>query len=379
VKIATTVLVFCVAALLALGTVMLCSSPTGARLVSQQLMWQALGIAACGAAALFDYRKLKRVSWLIYAAALLLLGAVFVPGLGLHINGASRWLNLRVGSFQPSEFAKLALVIVLAHYVDHHGRRMGTWFWPAVLKGLVWPALILLPILLLVFREPDYGTTLLLAAVGSMMLIVGGTRLRLLAPIALLGLALVGISILHNPNRLERIKAILHPELHADGKAYQQLQAKTALGSGGIAGVGLGDGRQKFGYVPENHTDFILSIVGEELGLVATLGVIFAFIGIGLSGAYIASHASDRFGMMIAAGITLLLMLQAFVNIGVVTMVLPNKGLPLPFVSYGGSSVLMMLTSIGVMLSVSRFANEPVKRARHNPFNPREIPSTQVS
>ena len=156
-----------------------------------------------------------------------------------------------------------------------------------------------------------------------------------------------------------------------------------ALGSGGVVGLGLGDGRQKFGYVPENHTDFILAIVGEELGLVATLGVVLAFLGISVCGIYIAMHASDRFGMMLGCGITFLISLQSFINIGVVTTVLPNKGLPLPFVSYGGSSVLMMLTSIGVLLSVARRANEPVRRARGargvNPFNRQDIPSTQVS
>jgi cell division protein FtsW len=379
VKVATTVLVFCVAALLALGTVMLCSSPSGSRLLTQQMMWQVLGVIACATAALFDYRKLKKFSWLIYVATLVLLVAVFLPVIGLASHGAHRWLDLRIGSFQPSELAKLSLIIVLAHYIDYNGRRMSLWYLPAFLKGLLWPGLLVGGVIGLVFLEPDYGTTLLLAAVSCMMLIVGGTRLRLLIPVALIGLTAIGFSIKHNKVRSGRMDAFFNPERHLDGKAYQQDQAKIALGSGGVTGVGLGDGRQKFGYVPENHTDFILSIVGEELGLVATLGVVFAFLGIILSGCYIASHASDRFGTMLVCGVTFLIGLQAFVNIGVVTMVLPNKGLPLPFVSYGGSSVLMMLTCIGVVLSVARFAHEPVKRSRRNPFNRRDIPSTQVS
>jgi cell division protein FtsW len=174
--------------------------------------------------------------------------------------------------------------------------------------------------------------------------------------------------------------AFFNPEKHLTGKAYQQHQAKIALGSGGLFGVGLGDGRQKYGYVPENHTDFILSIVGEELGLIATLGVVLAFLGIALSGTYIASHASDRFGMMLALGVTVLISLQAFINIGVVTMVLPNKGLPLPFVSYGGSSLVMTMIGVGLILSVARHAHEPARRSRAlNPFNPREVPSTRVS
>jgi cell division protein FtsW len=381
VRIATTVLVFSVAALLALGTVMLCSSPAGSHLLSQQLMWEAMGLIACAGAALFDYRKLKKIPWIIFGATLILLGAVFLPKIGLGSHGAHRWLNLQIGSFQPSELAKLTLIIVLAYYIERYGRQMRIWYRPAFMKGLFWPGLIIGSVLGLVFLEPDYGTTLLLAAVSTMMLIVAGTRLRLLIPVAVIGLALIGFSITQNQNRSRRLDAFRNPQLHLDGAAFQQIQAKIALGSGGVTGVGLGDGRQKFGYVPENHTDFILSIVGEELGLIATLGVILAFLGIALSGAYIAAQASDRFGMMLGCGITFLISLQSFINIGVVTMVLPNKGLPLPFVSYGGSSVLMMLTSIGVLLSVARFANERVGvgRARRNPFNPREIPSTQVS
>jgi cell division protein FtsW len=251
---------------------------------------------------------------------------------------------------------------------------------PAIVKGILWPGAIIGGVVGLIFLEPDYGTTLLLAAVSFIMLFVAGTRMRLIIPVMAIGLVAIGLSVAHNKNRSSRVDAFLHPERHLDGKAFQQHQAKIALGSGGLFGIGLGDGRQKYGYVPENHTDFILSIVGEELGLVATLGVVLAFLGISISGIYIAAHASDRFGMMLGLGITVLIALQAFINIGVVTMVLPNKGLPLPFVSYGGSSLLMMLTSVGVLLSVARHAHEPVRRVRAcNPFQSRDIPSTQVS
>jgi cell division protein FtsW len=182
----------------------------------------------------------------------------------------------------------------------------------------------------LIFLEPDYGTTLLLAAVSAAMLLIAGVRLTIIGPAVIIGLIAVSVSVMHNPNRMQRVMAFLHPEEHREGKGFQQYQAMLALGSGGMTGVGLGDGRQKYYYVPENHTDFILSIIGEELGLVATLGVVLAFLGIALSGVYIASHACDRFGMMLGCGITFLISLQAFINIGVVTTVLPNKGLPLP-------------------------------------------------
>jgi cell division protein FtsW len=366
-----------VAALLAIGTVMLYSSPTGSKLLTQQLIWMSLGLAGCTAATLFDYRKLKKggMPWALLFFTLWLLIAVFVPHLGVKRGGANRWINLHFMMFQPSELAKLVLIIAIAYYTERFQRQMHTFK-----RGIVVPAAFILPVLGLVFLEPDYGTMLLLAAVSAMMLMVGGVRLTVIVPVALIGLTAVSYSIAHNPVRKQRVMAFLHPEEHRDGKGFQQYQAMLALGSGGTTGVGLGDGRQKYYYVPENHTDFILSIIGEELGLVATLGVVVAFLGIALSGVYIAWRASDRFGMMLGCGITFLISLQAFINIGVVTTVLPNKGLPLPFVSYGGSSLLMMLTSVGVMLSVARHAPETVRRARaFNPFSPQEIPSTQVS
>lgn len=375
-KIATTVLVFCVAALLALGTVMLFSSPKGASFVTQQLIWASIGITVAVGATLFDYRHLKKFSWLLYALTLVLLGAVFLPKpIGMYVNGAHRWINLHFASFQPSELAKLVLIIVLAHYADHFQRQMRTFK-----KGILIPGVIVLPVLGIIFLEPDYGTTLLLAAVSSVILIIAGVRLTVIAPLVLVGLLAVGFSVAHNQNRLTRVMAFLHPEEHQLGKGFQQYQATIALGSGGVTGVGLGDGRQKHGFVPENHTDFILSIIGEELGLIATLGVIIAFFAILIGGVIIASRASDVFGMLLASGITFLIGLQAFINIGVVTTVLPNKGLPLPFVSYGGSSLVMMLASIGVLLSVARRAHEPVRSADgFNPFNPGDVPSTQLS
>lgn len=365
------------AALLALGTVMLYSSPAGSKLLTQQLMWGALGLLACVTAALFDYRRLKRhgIPWALLVFTIWLLIAVLLPHVGVKRGGAHRWLNLHFMMFQPSELAKLVLVIAIACYAEHFQRQMHTFK-----RGLLIPAGFILPVLGLIFLEPDYGTAVLVAAVSAMMLIIAGVRLTFLAPIAAILLLGIGVSVFHNDNRMGRVMAFLHPEAHREGKGFQQYQATIALGSGGTTGVGLGDGRQKFGYVPENHTDFILSIVGEELGLVATLGVVLAFLAIAMCGIYIAAHACDRFGMMLACGITFLIALQAFINIGVVTTVLPNKGLPLPFVSYGGSSLLMMLTSVGVLLSVARHAHEPVRRERgFNPFNPQEIPSTQVS
>jgi cell division protein FtsW len=377
-KFATTVLGFCVAALLALGTVMLCSSPKGPALLTQQLLFTLFGAAVCIAAALVDYRKLKRFAWPLLVITIILLAAVFVPHLGIKAGGARRWIGLKFMNFQPSELAKLALIIAIACYAEHFQRQM-----PTVKRGLLFPALFIAPVIGLVFAEPDFGTTMLLFAVCAMMLIVAGARLTVIFPTVALGVLLFGAAVMTNEVRRERVLAFFYPERYPElrWKMDQQREATVALGSGGLFGVGLGDGRQKHGYVPANHTDFILSIVGEELGLVATLGVVVAFVAIGACGVIIASRACDRFGMLLACGITFLLTLQAFINIGVVTSVLPNKGLALPFVSYGGSSVVAMLACVGVLFSVARYAREPEpKRAvGFNPFNREEIPSTQLS
>lgn len=377
-KCATTILAFCVAALLALGTVMLCSSPVGAKFLNQQLVWSALGIVVCVAVAAFDYRKLKRLSVPLLIVTVLLLAAVFVPHIGIKANGARRWLNFHFLSFQPSEMAKLALVIAIAHYAEHFQRQM-----PSLKRGLFLPALFIGPVLGLIFLEPDYGTTILLTAVCAMMLIVGGVRLWPIALAGVLVIGALGVAIMTNEVRRERVMAFLYPAQHQQGKGFQQYQAQIAIGSGGLTGVGLGDGRQKHGYVAYNYTDFIFSIVGEELGLVATTTVVMAFMAIALCGAYIAARASDVFGMLLATGISFLIALQAIINIGVVTSVLPNKGFALPFVSYGGSSIVAMLTCVGVLFSVALRAKERVPKRqrggkRLNPFNPGEIPSTQL-
>jgi cell division protein FtsW len=208
----------------------------------------------------------------------------------------------------------------------------------------------------LIFIEPDRGTTILLAAVTGAMLLVAGVRWRhLLLPVAA-GAAGLAASIWHDPMRMKRIFSWWDLEQHKEGAGYQAYQAMLALGSGGWTGLGLGNGRQKLGFVPEHHTDFIFSIIGEELGLVATLLVVAAFVVIALCGIYIALHARDNFGGLLALGLTLLIALQAAINIGVVTSALPNKGLPLPFISYGGSNLLAMLTCVGILFSVARHA-----------------------
>ena len=382
-KFAVTVLVFCVAALLSLGVVMLYSSSmadSGSRFVRIQLVWSALGLAGCVAVVCVDYRLLKHIALPALAVAVVLLALVFAPKIGVHRNGASRWLGYnKVSFFQPSEVAKLALILALAWYGDRFQRQM-----PTLKRGVLIPGALIAVVLGLIFREPDRGTTILLAGVSAAMLLIAGVRWRCLVPPMCLALVGLVISFLRDPMRLGRISSWWHLEKHKSGVGYQAYEAMLALGAGGWTGLGLGNSRQKLGFVPEKHTDFILSIIGEELGLVATILVILAFICIVLCGVYIAMRAPDTFGLLLGSGISFLIGLQAFINIGVVTSALPNKGLPLPFISYGGSNLVLMLICIGVLLSIGRQARErePVEEAapkararsgwgsRGNPFRP---------
>ena len=351
-KTAVTMVVFCVAGLLALGLVMLYSSgmdKAGAQYLVMQLIWGALGIVACIVAILVDYRLLRKFAWPLYLLALVMLVLVFVPHVGLKVKGASRWLAWGSFRFQSSELAKLALIIVLAWYGERYQRQMHTWK-----KGILIPGLLVGSIVGLIFVEPDRGSTILMGAVSGTMLLIAGVRWKyILPPVAAVVVALV-VSIVHDPMRSRRVFSWLDLEGSKSGVGYQAYQAMLALGAGGWTGLGLGNGRQKLGFVPENHTDFILSIIGEELGLISTLLIIVAFVTIVICGIYIAINAPDTFGLLLGSGISFLIGMQAFINIGVVTSALPNKGLPLPFISYGGSNLLMMLVAIGILLSIAR-------------------------
>jgi cell division protein FtsW len=386
-KVAVTTLAFCVASLLALGLVMLYSSSmtmvdqhtqveVGAHLLQMQLVWCALGFVLCVMATALDYQWLKKAAGPLFGLAVFLLLLVVVMGnhhvAGLsapRINGARRWFDFHGARFQPSEFAKIALIIVLAWYCERSQRQMQTWK-----RGVVLPGLLIAAVLGLLFIEPDRGTTILLAAVSGSMLLVAGVRWRHVLIPAAAGVAALAVSIWYDPMRMKRIFSWWNLEEHKDGVGYQAYQAMIALGSGGWSGLGLGNGRQKLGFVPEHHTDFIFSIIGEELGLIATLLVVVAFVVIAICGIYIALNSRDTFGSLLALGITLLISLQAAINIGVVTSALPNKGLPLPFISYGGSNLLAMFAGVGILFSIARHApvrekiSEPVIEADDNPF-----------
>ena len=351
---ATTTLAFCVAGLLALGIVMLYSAgmaQTGARYLTKQLIWGGLGIFVCFCAAAIDYRWLKKLAWPLFGITLVLLILVLIPGVGIKINGARRWFDLGPMNFQPSELAKITLLIAIAAWGDLQARRMHKFKY-----GLFIPGVAIAVTLGLIFKEPDFGTTMLLASVCSILFFVAGASWKYIFPPMGAGLAAISIAIMNDPLRMKRIMSFLHPEQYREGTGFQNYQAMLALGAGGTSGLGLGNGRQKLGFVPLNHSDFIFSVIGEEMGVVATIAVVVAFMAIVVCGLYIAWNARDRFGLILGTGITFLIGLQAFINIGVVTSALPNKGLPLPFISYGGSSLVMMLGGIGILLSIASYS-----------------------
>ena len=355
-KLAVTVLTFCVAALLALGMVMLYSSSmtqVGARYLIMQLIWCGLGLGLCVGTASMDYRLLRKLALPLFCLAIVLLAMVLSSHIGVVRGGARRWFSFHGVSFQPSELAKIALIVALAWYGERFQRQMPTWK-----RGVFIPAIGIGLTLLLIIKEPDFGTTILLAAVGGAMLLLAGARWTYILPPVVVAFTALAIIIWHDPMRSERIYSWMHLEETKSEKGHQAYQSMLAFGAGGWTGLGLGNGRQKRGFVPEHHTDFILSIIGEELGLIATLLVLFAFIAIVVCGIYIAFRAPDAFGTLLASGITLLVGLQAAINIGVVTSALPNKGLPLPFISYGGSNLISMLVCVGLLLSIARRARE---------------------
>jgi cell division protein FtsW len=306
-----------------------------------------------------DYKALenKYVVYGVFAATAILLLVVFgFPA----INGAKRWIRLGGFSFQPSEIAKVALPIFLAYFLTRRQDEIGD------LKRTVIPCLAVLGTLgLLVIREPDLGTVIVLCAVFSVVFFSAGAKMTHLAPVAGL-LLLVGVAaLIFAPWRMRRLAAFIDPcdPENAADTGYQVCQSLYAIGSGGVLGEGFAKGQQKLFYLPYPYSDFIFSVVGEELGLIGTLAVVIAFGLILWRGARAAMNAPDRFGSLLGIGLVTGIVVQALFNISVVTSILPAKGIPLPFISYGGSSVLVTMAAVGLLLSISRAASasEPVK------------------
>jgi cell division protein FtsW len=301
-----------------------------------------------------DYRRFKRLAKPFLLISLLLLLLVLVPGVGREVAGARRWFRFKFISFQPSELAGLGVIVYLADFVSRKGNQVRT-FW----RGFVPPILVLGATLLLILMQPDLGTTLAIAIVAMVMLFVAGTRPAHLFSLILAGLPMLYVLIFSVPYRRMRIMAFLNPWADPRGSGFQIIQSQIALGSGGIFGVGLGQSKQKLFYLPAAHTDFIFSIIGEEMGLLGTIGVVALFIIFIQQGLRIVKGAPDRFGYFLSVGLLLMISLKATINIGVACGMFPTKGLPLPFISYGGSSLVFDMISVAILMNIARSGEYP--------------------
>lgn len=317
--------------------------------LKRQIAWLAFGFLLMHLTSRIDYTLWKKLSIPMLLCMLLLLVMVLVPGLGVAAKGARRWLRFGPISMQPAEMVKLVVVIYMASYLTRKGDKIASFR-----EGLL-PALIVLGLLSgLVLLEPDLGTVVVIGLVTIGLCFLAGARISHLVTLALCAVPVVMVLVLGSSYRRQRLMTFLAPWKEASAAGFQITQSFLAFGSGGPFGVGLGEGKQKLYFLPEAHTDFVLSLVGEELGLVGTATVILLFAVFVWRGFQIAARARVPFGRHLGVGITLLIGGQALVNAAVVTGLLPTKGLTLPFVSYGGSSLVVSLIGVGILLSISR-------------------------
>jgi cell division protein FtsW len=353
------VILVCAVGLALLGLTVLFSASASFRadpyfFIKRQVIWVVLAVAAGWVVSRVDLEHARRYAWIIWGATIVLLILVLIPGIGVKVNGARRWIDLGMMRLQVSDVAKFAMVFALAHYCNLNQRHMGT-----LMRGFVIPAAGVGLTAFLIIVEPDFGTAALTGIVGVTMLYLAGVRLKWFVPAVASALLLFAVAIAHNPNKLHRITSFLDVEANKGDGAYQLWQAMLAFGAGGIEGVGLGNGRQQNAFLPEAHTDFIFAIVGEELGLGFTLGVVVLFMIILGAGLVQLRRAPNLFGYLLVAGMLLMMMLQAIINLGVVTGVLPTKGMSLPFISYGGSNLLLMGVIVGVFFNTQRAWGRP--------------------
>jgi cell division protein FtsW len=336
--------------------------------VGPQAMWAVLGVIAMGLMMRLDYRYLRLVSIPAFALSMLLLVLVLLPPMGLlkpiETNGAARWLQIGpLPAMHPAEFAKLAMVVYLAHWLARRGTRVSS-----LLHGLLPFLLIIGPLLALVLLEPDLGTTGVLTLTAFTMFFIAGGSLWQLALLVPSGLALVAFVVTQTGYQLDRVKAFLDPWADPQGIGFHTVQGLLALGLGGLLGIGLGESRQPGALrLPAAQNDYVFAVVGQELGLIGGLAVIGLFLLLAYRGVRIALAAPDTFGALLATGITAWLTLQAFINIGVVVVLLPITGITLPFVSAGGSSLLVSFVAVGILLSISR---ETTARGTWNDADP---------
>jgi cell division protein FtsW len=347
-----------VAVLNLVGVVMVLSASSVASLTDygspwyfflRQLLWTVIGIVAFAVAIGFDYRKLRRFVRPLLVLSGILLVVVLVPGIGVYVAGSRRWIGAGMFRFQPTELAKLALLLYAADLATRRGREIADWH--RVVKPLV---VVLGVVAFLVMREPDLGSALVLALIATAILAAAGTRPKHLAVLGGVGLSLVSLLAIIEPYRRARLLTFLHPFADHTNAGYQISQSLIAIGSGGWTGVGLGAGRAKWNFLPNAHTDFIFAIIAEELGLLGGLLVLALFVVFGLLGIRVASRAPDRFGALLAVGITMAIVGQAVINLGAVVGLLPITGIPLPFVSFGGTALVTTMFAAGILCNIAR-------------------------
>lgn len=315
-------------------------------LLRKQLIWLSIALVCCGVAMFVNLSALRKYAYLLASGAVVMLALVLVPGIGVRVNGAQRWIDLGPMLLQVSEIGKLGLLFGLAHYLASSRR-----YFDNILRGYIIPFGILGVICGLIIIEPDFGTAFLCGVVGGLMLYLSGIRLKFLIPTAVLAIFLFLVAIYNDPVRLQRITSFLDVEGNRSDGSYQLWQGILAFGAGGIEGVGLGAGRQQMAFLPEAHTDFIFAVVGEELGLIFTLSVVVLFMLLFYIGVLQLKRAPDLYQYLLVMGALLFVTLQALINIGVVTGCLPTKGMSLPFISYGGSNLVFMFILIGIILN----------------------------
>lgn len=316
--------------------------------LKRQLAYTLIGCVLMAAAAYFKYQNWRKISVFSLLFSIVLLSLIFIPGFGVKVGGAMRWLRLPGLTLQPAELVKLALVLYLAHSLTRKKDKVRS-----LRKGYL-PYMVVLGLLLgMLLKQPDLGSAMIIAGVALGMLIVAGVRWLYILPTILMTLPVLYFLVMQVDYRRRRIMAFLDPWDDPFDTGFQIIQSLVAFGKGGVLGQGLGIGEQKLFYLPEAHTDFIFSVIGEELGLVGVLVVAALFLLLILCGIRIALQCQDPFGRNLAFGLSLLLGLEAFVNLAVCMGLLPTKGLALPFISYGGTSLVVCLVAIGILLNIS--------------------------
>jgi cell division protein FtsW len=341
------------------GTVMIYSSSSilaterfrdGQFFLKKQIFFVFLGLLVMVLMTRIPYYKLRKLAWPAITVSAVLLIAIWIPHLGIRAGGAVRWLNLGVFSFQVSELAKVTLILFLAHYLTQKNNQLRE-----ISRGLLIPFAITGVIVGLILLQPDFGTTIIIAVITLMMIYMAGGRITHLAGIAALCIPIAIWLLLQKSYRWARLTAFLDPWKDPRNSGFQIIQSLIAFGSGGAFGVGIGDGMQKLFYLPEPHTDFILAVIAEESGFVGVGLILFLYIVLIVRGFQISIKAPELFGNLLAAGLTMLLALEAFINIAGVMGLIPLKGLALPFLSYGGTSLIMSLIAVGILLNISSY------------------------